>query len=145
MVSSRNQAESVVALLAVIGIKIAELPLTKTLITPGLRAFRPANVSSGPISCILARTETCYNIVPFASLTNAHSQTPGSHGDDYQFRMLRMRHHREIWQNQLLRSRRLLVQKLWRCWQHKSSPHVVRGYSGLQSTTITVQVSHWAS
>ena len=43
---SRNQAEPVVALLAVLGIEIVEVPATETLITDGLMAWRPANVSS---------------------------------------------------------------------------------------------------
>ena len=46
MVSSRNQAESVVALVAVLGIRIVEVLVTETLITDGLRAPRPVNVSA---------------------------------------------------------------------------------------------------
>ena len=42
---SRNQAESVVALLAVLGIRIVEVPATETLITGGLRVSMHANVS----------------------------------------------------------------------------------------------------
>ena len=42
---SSNQAESVAALLAVLGIRIAEVPVTETLITGGLMASRSANVS----------------------------------------------------------------------------------------------------
>ena len=46
MVRSRNQAETVVAPLAVLGIKIVEVPATEKLITGGLKASRHANVSS---------------------------------------------------------------------------------------------------
>ena len=42
---STNQAEPVVALLAVLGMSIVEVPATETLITDGLRESRPANVS----------------------------------------------------------------------------------------------------
>ena len=45
MVRLRNQAESVVALLAVVGIRIVEGPATETLITGGLMALRLVNVS----------------------------------------------------------------------------------------------------
>merc|ERR1712032_1489820 len=40
---SRNPVETVVALLAVLGTRTAEVPTTKMLITSGLRAWRPAN------------------------------------------------------------------------------------------------------
>merc|ERR1712032_1634347 len=40
---SRNPVETVVALLAVLGLRTAEVPTTKMLITSGLRAWRPAN------------------------------------------------------------------------------------------------------
>ena len=43
---SRNQAESVAALMAVLGIRIVEVPATETLITGGSRAWRPAKVSA---------------------------------------------------------------------------------------------------
>ena len=42
-----NPVESVVALLAVLGIRIVEVQATETRITGGLRASMPANVSSG--------------------------------------------------------------------------------------------------
>ena len=45
MVRSRNQADPVVALLVVLGIKIVEVPATGTLITGGQRAWKHANVS----------------------------------------------------------------------------------------------------
>ena len=57
MVSSRNQAESVVALVAVLGIRIVEVSATETLITGGLRASRPVNVSAKTNS---ARQRDCF-------------------------------------------------------------------------------------
>ena len=45
MARSRNQAKAVVALLVVLGIKNAEVLVTETLITGGLRVLRHANVS----------------------------------------------------------------------------------------------------
>ena len=46
MAHSGNPAESVVALLVVLGLRIAEVPATGTLITVGRRASRLAKVSS---------------------------------------------------------------------------------------------------
>ena len=50
MEHSGNQAESVVALLVVLGIRTAEVPATETLVTGGLRASKLANVSSSSIT-----------------------------------------------------------------------------------------------
>ena len=55
---SRNLVESVVALLAVLGTTTAEVPATETLITGGLRAWRPANVSSKLVACRYLLTQT---------------------------------------------------------------------------------------
>ena len=55
--------------------------------------------------------------------------------DDHRSRMPQMRQNQEIWQTELLRSRRFLVQKMWRCWQRKASAHMARGYPGMQGTT----------
>ena len=46
MVLLGNQVEPVVALLAVLGIRPAEVPVTDTLVTGGLRGSIPVNVSS---------------------------------------------------------------------------------------------------
>ena len=64
--------------------------------------------------------------------------------DDQQFLMPQMRHHREIRQNELLRSRRFLVWKLWKYWQHKIRARVVRRLAGLQSTD-PVEDRQWPS
>ena len=45
MALSRDQVETVVALLVVLGTRTAEVPHTKMYITDGLRAQRPVNVS----------------------------------------------------------------------------------------------------
>ena len=60
-VRSRNQADPVVALLAVLGLKIVEVSATETLITGGLTASRPANVSPRLTPCrqILSPTNQC--------------------------------------------------------------------------------------
>ena len=52
MARSRNQAETVVALLAVLGIRIVEVQATETLITVGLMASRLANVSARLMACV---------------------------------------------------------------------------------------------
>ena len=57
--------------------------------------------------------------------------------------MPQMQRHWQIWQNELLRSRRFLVQKLWRWWLPKFWTLVVRRHPGLQST-IDAQRSHWS-
>ena len=56
---SRNQAELAVALLAALGIRTLVVPATETLVTGGLRAWMPANVSARLTACseILAQTE----------------------------------------------------------------------------------------
>ena len=46
MARSRNPAETVVALLAVLGLRTAEVYTAKMLLTSGLREWQPANVSS---------------------------------------------------------------------------------------------------
>ena len=56
-------------------------------------------------------TFTHFVSVCFSLPNNSHDGD-----DDHQFRMPQMRHRREIWQKQLLRSRRFLVQKLRKCW-----------------------------
>ena len=48
---SRNPAEPVVALLAVLGLRIAEVQAMETLLTDGLRDLMPANVSSRLRAC----------------------------------------------------------------------------------------------
>ena len=45
MTRSRNQAEQVVAPLEVLGSRTVEVPAAETLVTGGLRALRPADVS----------------------------------------------------------------------------------------------------
>ena len=45
MARSRNPGEPVVVLLAVLGIRIVEVPAIINLTTAGSRAWRPANVS----------------------------------------------------------------------------------------------------
>ena len=75
-----------------------------------------------------------------------YMKTPTTrHDDNHRLRMSRMRHHRNIREKELLWSRRCLVQHLWRCWEHETSPHVVRGYPGLQNTTTVVQGSRWSA
>ena len=51
VVRSRNPADSVVALLVVLGTRTAEVSATETSITSGLRAWRRANVSSRLRAC----------------------------------------------------------------------------------------------
>ena len=73
--------------------------------------------------------------------TNAHiKNTTSSHDDDRRFGMSQVRYHRTIWEKQLLWSWRFLVCTLRQCLQHKTSAHVVRGLTCLQSTD-TVQDS----
>ena len=57
MARSRNPAESVAALPAVLGIRTAEVLTTKILITCGLRVLLPVNVSSMQCRHILAQTK----------------------------------------------------------------------------------------
>ena len=68
MARSRNPVESVVALLTVLGIKAVEVTTTETPITSGLRASRPANVSTRLTQCLLSRLYLCL-------LTNAYMYT----------------------------------------------------------------------
>ena len=67
MARLRNPAEPVVALLAVLGSRIVEVLVTKTQITGGLRAWRPANVSPND----LGRESDCYSVVLLVLMTNA--------------------------------------------------------------------------
>ena len=133
---SQNQAESVVALLAVLGSRTAEDLAPPMLITGGMMVWRPANVSSSVITC------NCMTKAKLL-LINAHIYVNNSSRDigDCPARVPQMRDHREVWEKQLLWSGRFLVQTLWRCWEHKTSAHVVRRYPGLQ-ITLTVQDSH---
>ena len=58
----------------------------------------------------------CYS-VPLISFTDqCPRENTSSYDADRQCCMSQMRRHREIWEKQLLCSRRFLVQKLWRCW-----------------------------
>ena len=67
--------------------------------------------------------------------------TTSCHNDGHWFGLSPMRYHQEVWQTQLLRSRRFLVRKLRGSWYSKTSLQVVRRHTGLQST-VAVQGSH---
>ena len=143
---SRNMAKLVVALLVVLGTRTVEAPTTNTLTTAGWRAWGPANVSPTLTTCrsnILQTKQWLFSCSHVSVLTNFHIRTLSiSHdNDDHGFRMSQMRHHREIWENELLRSQWFLVQKLRRCWQRQTRSHVVRGHPGLRNT-VAVQGSH---
>ena len=106
VVHLRNQAEPVAALLAVLGLRIAEVPVTETLVTSGLRALRPANVSSRLRACydgyIVAQARPGVGRDSSTILLCFFDQYPHqnttSQDDDDQFGMPQMRCHWEIWQ-----------------------------------------------
>ena len=81
MARSRNPAETVAALLEVLGLRTAEVITIKMLITSGSRAWRHVNVSSKLTvyySCILVPTKatamTVKSLLSLYVLTNATSK-----------------------------------------------------------------------
>ena len=62
MEHSGNQAESVVALLAVLGSRTVEDLAAKMLTTVGMKAFRPANVSSSLKTCNYVTKQSVFTL-----------------------------------------------------------------------------------
>ena len=72
---SANQAESVVALLAALGSRTAEDLAAKTLITVGMKAFRPANVSSNLKTCNYVTNQSAFALFLWPMLTCKYQQS----------------------------------------------------------------------
>ena len=126
---STNLAEPVVALLAALGTRIADV--TETVTTDGPRARRLANVSRRLSHCRYTIAMSVFVFPSLGVLVNVYVHThTGSHGG-HEFRMSQVRRHREIRGKQLLRSQWCLVQKLRSCWKRQT--YVVRGHPGMQN------------
>ena len=120
---SRNLASLVVALEAVLGSRSVEMLATQNLTIHGTRASGPAQVRSFDnlslaTSITVGIVRLCWPRVlasPYAH-RSSHDDKP-IRGKRQEVPQVRCR--QEIWQAQLLRSRRFLVQEVWRCWRRK--------------------------
>ena len=126
----------------VLGSRTAEMAVTRTLSTRGMKVYRPAKAHGlgmfiqNVMSCSCRIVRRWCHACAFDCLANSHVPTPTSINkkrNDNRPSVPQMHHHKEIRQTQLLRPRWFLVQEMWRYRRLELWAHVGWRCAGLQT------------